>query len=227
MIGQRALASLVVALACAACTTPPRAYYAPVGVEFGQRIAAWRSDLPGSVRFEVRCQGVYQNWAQGHEVRTVHLQMELTQSLGQPVVIPLHDIRVRLSGGGVTAEPRLAEAWSRDQRARRELRVEGWDRVPFDLFFDDERLEDPLPQLVRVSWSWDVGGQREHASCQFQRIAPDDPRHPGQEALGDLAFGVRDGYYLPVDSSLGRRELQPSPEVRRHYLFHDPSSWFF
>jgi len=226
MIGQRALA-LAALLACLACSAPPRGYYAPVGAPFGERLTAWHSDLPGSVGFEVRCQGVYQNWSQGHRVRTVHLQFELTQSLGRAVVIPLRDVRVRLAGpDGLVAEPRLAECWSRDARVRRELRVEGWDRVPFDLFFDDERLEDPLPELVRVSWSWNVDGEAKHASCQFQRIAPDDPRHPAQGELGDLAFGYRDGYYLPVEASLGRRALQPSPEMRRHYVFHDPSRWF-
>jgi hypothetical protein len=60
----------------------------------------------------------------------------------------------------------------------------------------------------------------------FRRIRDDEPGAPSPEPIADLAFGMRNGYYLPGRLSLGERQLRPSTEERLHYIFHDPGSWW-
>jgi hypothetical protein len=63
--------------------------------------------------------------------------------------------------------------------------------------------------------------------CLFERISDDHPLCPSDEPVGDPAFGLRDGYYLPGRVRLGPRALRPTGEERMHYVFHSPwRGWF-
>jgi hypothetical protein len=80
---------------------------------------------------------------------------------------------------------------------------------------------------VRLRWRYhELEGETRRADVTFLRIPPGDPTLPGEETSSDKAFGLVDGYYLPGPGNLGRRRLQPSDEMRAHYVFHSPGGWF-
>jgi hypothetical protein len=212
----------------AACSAPAaRGYYAPAGVELGATLASHREESSEAV-LDVRCQGAYLNRVNGAEALTVHVQLDATRP--RPGELRLFRDRivadVRLSPDAPRVTLPLSEAWSRRQRIEGDLVVPAWSLRPFDLFFDASELAQAAPpESVVVRWEGEAAGAPVAGQCLFERIPEGDPRLPGDEPTGDLAFGMRAGYYLPGQVKLGHRALLPSDEERLHYIFHDPGKW--
>lgn len=215
-------------LATGCATAPERAWYAPLGADFGREIATHREESDDAI-LELRCQGAYENEVDGVPTLTVHVTLEVARPRSGPLQFPREGWSAHLSGmadGGSITLP-LGEAWSGREPLSGPLVVPSWSRRPFDLFFDAPRLDArALPSRVRVAWSAHApGGGPLVGQVAFARIAPDDPRCPGEALVDDTAFGLRDGYYLPGRVRLGARALRPSFEERLHYVFHAPRRW--
>lgn len=226
IVVRAATLTLLTALATACTISPERGYYAPVGVTLGDTIASW-NHRDDHVTFDVRLQGIYVNEVAGRDVRTAHVQMEVTRTRSGHLLIPLEGMTMDLVRG---TEPRsqeleVAEAWSGTEPVVDTILVPPWSRRSFDVFFDDVDLDSPLPEAARLRWRYRVDGRWSFGDCQFHRIDAEDPRLPGAVPIANTDFGIRDGYYLPGWPDLGPRRLRPSDETRRHYLFHKPGGW--
>ena len=249
MSAARRWAVMLLALAGVACLAPPeRGYYAPEGEPVRRSIGSFEGDNPAH-HMTVVCQGVYQNTVAGEPVRTVHMQMRLAALTSAPVVITARRLAVDLHApvpgpeGGAGGEPldpsaprlgpvttlRPAEIWSRRTPIQGDLIVEGFSRRSFDLFFDEPAPDHEAPPVaVLLRWQGTAGRRPMAGQCQFVRIADDDPLRPGDDPVGDPAFGLQDGYYLPGAIRLGPRALRPTDEERMHYVFHAPrQGWFW
>jgi hypothetical protein len=193
-----------------------------VGLEFGDSIQSWARDAEG-ITTEVQCQGVYLNHVDGRQVRTAHIQMELTRTRPGEMLVPVDGMKLDFifkDRDPVSLTP--SEVWNGRKRVVGSMLVNPWSRKGFDVFFDDPDPELPIPPIVRFRWRIDaeVGGA--HGDCQFRRIAETDPRSPQSLPISDAAFGILNGYYLPGHGDLGTRRLRDSVEARPHYLFHAP-----
>ena len=216
-------------LALAGCTlAPPRGYYVPAGVALGPSLVAYREHSDDAV-IDVRCQGAYVNEVDGEEVLTVHLQLDVARPRSGELAFPQADFEVDLSSapGDPRESLRLTEAWSKRERVTGPLVVSPWTRRPFDLFFDASSDDDgTIPDRLLVRWRAQAGSQVLDGQALFRRIREDEADAPSEEPIGDVAFGMRNGYYLPGDLALGARELRPSTEERMHYIFHEPRRWW-
>ena len=228
---NRLLASATFAsLVLGGCTlVPPRAYYVPAGVPLGPSLVAYREQSDDAV-IDLRCQGAYWNDVDGEEVLTVHLQLDVARPRSGELVFPPEAFEVDLASAPGDPRPslRLSEAWSKRERIAGPLVVDAWTRRPFDVFFDAGPDDDgTLPDKLLVRWSAQAGGQSLDGQALFRRIRDDEPEAPSDEPIGDLAFGMRNGYYLPGRIRLGERALRPSTEERMHYIFHEPGDWWW
>jgi hypothetical protein len=216
-------------LSLGACSlAPPRGYYVPAGVALGPSLLAYREQSDDAV-IDVRCQGAYFNEVAGEEVLTVHLQLDVARPRSGELSFPPQAFEIDLSSA--PGDPRgalhLSEAWSKRERLGGPLVVSPWTRRPFDLFFDaSPDDEGTIPDKLLVRWSAQAGGQTLDGQALFRRIRDDEPFAPSPEPIGDVAFGMRNGYYLPGEITLGERQLRPSTEERMHYIFHEPGGWW-
>lgn len=216
-------------LSLGACSlAPPRGYYVPAGVPLGKSLLAYREQSDDAV-IDVRCQGAYFNEVDGEEVLTVHLQLDVARPRSGELSFPQQAFEVDLSSA--PGDPRqalhLSEAWSKRERIAGPLVVSPWTRRPFDLFFDaSPDDEGTIPDRLLVRWSAQAGDQTLDGQALFRRIRDDEPNAPSPEPIADVAFGMRDGYYLPGKIRLGDRQLRPSTEERMHYIFHEPGGWW-
>ncbi|MFT7465094.1 MAG: hypothetical protein ACI9EF_003457 [Pseudohongiellaceae bacterium] len=214
------LAISILAVACAA--PPSRDYYGPVGVDFGDTIGSWEFENE-SESFQVRCQGSYLNTVDGQVVRTVHLQLTATRTHGEPLMLSLEDIVLKLLGTGPTITLPVSAIWDGSEQIVGALVVPPWSRRVVDLFFDSVRTAEA--DLLRLHLRQrEADGRLQLYECQFFLLEEDDPRRPGDEALHDPDFGYRDGYYFPGWGDLGERRLRTADQVRLFHLFHDPEA---
>jgi hypothetical protein len=224
-----ARAAALASLSLAGCTlAPPRGYYVPAGMELGPSLVAYREQSDDAV-IDVRCQGVYVDKVDGEQLLTVHLQLDVARPRSGELRFPQAAFEVDLAAapGDPRAVLHLSEAWSKREKIMGPLVVSPWTRRPFDLFFDATGDDDgTIPDRLLVRWSAEAGGQTLDGQALFRRIRDDEQYAPSPEPIADLAFGMRNGYYLPGDMRLGARELQPSTEERMHYIFHDPGGWW-
>jgi len=219
----------VAGVSLAGCTlTPPRGYYVPAGVPLGPSLVPYHEESDDAL-IDVRCQGAYFDKVDGEQVLTVHLQLDVARPRSGQLVFPRDAFEVDLAAA--PGDPRkvlhLSEAWSKRDLVTGPLVVDPWTRKPFDLFFDaggDD--EGTIPDRVLVRWTAVAGGRELDGQALFRRIRDDEPYAPSPEPIADLAFGMRNGYYLPGKLRLGRRQLRPSDEERMHYVFHDPGGWW-
>jgi hypothetical protein len=216
-------------LSLGACSlAPPRGYYVPAGEPLGVSLVAYREQSDDAV-IDVRCQGAYFNEVNGEEVLTVHLQLDVARPRSGELSFPQPAFEVDLSSA--PGDPRqalhLSEAWSKRERIAGPLVVSPWTRRPFDLFFDaSPDDEGTIPDKLLVRWTAQAGDQTVDGQALFRRIRDDEPHAPAPEPIADVAFGMRDGYYLPGKIRLGERQLRPSTEERMHYIFHEPGGWW-
>ncbi|MCB9898828.1 MAG: hypothetical protein H6825_12560 [Planctomycetes bacterium] len=228
MSGALPSALALTLLACAGCAAAERGFYAPVGAAESPSLVHWTEGRPDELVFEVACQGSYLNQVAGRPARTMHVQLEVLRPREGAVTLALDALRLTLqpADGGAPIDLLPSEAWWGDERLERALRIPGWSRRAFDLFFDDPDAESAPPALARLRWTWQAGGDTGYGDCQFRRIPAGGPGQPSLDPLGDAAFGYRDGFYMPIEGDLGPRALQKGVEVREHYVFHDPEGWF-
>ena len=224
-----ALAALAAPLALAGCSIPPRGYYVPEGVAFGDALVPYNERSTDAI-LDARCQGVYVNSVDGHEVLTVHVQLDVERPRAGDLVVPRDAVVVALqpAEGGPALEVPLAQAWTRREPVAGDLVVPSWSLRPFDLFFDSAELADAeIPVAVLLQWTARAGAQPFVGEARFVRIPDDDPRSPSTRRPADMSFGMVDGFYLPGRIALGARGLQPSREERLHYIFHQPGSFWW
>lgn len=213
----------------AACSgIPPRGYYAPAGVALGPSLPAYREQSDDAV-IDMRCQGAYVDEVDGNDVLTVHLQLDVARPRSGELLFAPAAFEVDLAGapGDPRKSLRLSEAWSKREQLEGSLVVEPWTRRSFDLFFDAQSDDDgSIPDRLLVRWTAEADGQMLDGQTLFRRIRDDEPNAPSPEPITDLAFGMRNGYYLPGQLRLGERKLRPSTEERLHYIFHHPGGWW-
>jgi hypothetical protein len=220
--------ALVLGAALAGCAAPERGYYAPAGVDLGPSLEAYRESSDDAI-VDLRCQGAYANEVEGDDALTIHLQLDVARPRSGDLRFRREAFVVDLAGA--PGDPRgrlsLSEAWSKRERVDGDLVVPAWTRRPFDLFFDAPDGDDrSIPDRVLVRWTAEEGGRALDGQALFRRIRSGEPHAPSDEPLGDVAFGFRDGYYMPGALRLGPRSLRPSTEERMHYVFHQPSGWW-
>jgi len=220
--------SAIALLAVACASQPPRAYYGPVGADFGGTIGEW-SHEDEQATFEVRCQGYYLNEVDGRLVCTVHLQLSAARTTGEPLILPLPFLSVDvLRDDGLPHQALdVTEVWERDRRLNGALVVPGWSRRAIDMFFDAPETGDAPPELLRLRFGkLDADGSLRILECQFFRLADDDPRRPQGRRFADPGHGYLNGYYLPGWGDLGERKLRrlrSEDKLRPFHLFHEPS----
>jgi len=215
-------------LSLGACTlAPPRGYYVPAGMELGPSLVAYREQSDDAV-IDVRCQGAYFDEVDGEEVLTVHLQLDVARPRSGDLSFSPEAFEVDLASapGDPRAALHLSEAWSKREHIAGPLVVSPWTRRPFDLFFDASGDYETIPDRVLVRWSAQAGGQTLDGQALFRRIRNDEPFAPSPEPIADVAFGMRNGYYMPGAIRLGDRAQRPSTEERMHYIFHEPGGWW-
>jgi hypothetical protein len=214
-------------LLLAACTAaPPRGWYRPAGAPPVEGPGAHVEQDAGT-QVLARCQGVYQNQVDGRRTATVHVQLEVARTAGSDLVLPRAELAVdvRPAGGGPPQALALSEAFAGPQREPGDLRVPGWTRRPFDLFFDAPGLLDGgPPDSLLLRWELRADGAATPGQCEFARVPPDDPFSPERLPPADASFGYRSGWYLP-GVRLGERRLRASGEQRLHHLFHEERGW--
>ncbi|MGQ0551784.1 MAG: hypothetical protein ACT4PU_01025 [Planctomycetota bacterium] len=226
-------AAIFVVLACSllpACiSAPERGYYAPAGAAPAEAIVGYREETEEAL-LDVRCQGVYLNEADGREVLTVHVQLEIARPRTGNLVFPWEGFAVDVSGESGNLRVPLSACWSGRERLTSALVVPSWSRRPFDLFFDfaaPGEAERAIPERVLLRWQGRVAGRLVEGQCQFRRLPAEVSAGLDDQPAEDLAFGrVHNGYYLPGRLRLGPRELLPTQEERLHYVFHQPLSWW-
>lgn len=223
----RAGLSLSLLMLVAACATPgDRGYYTPDGVPV-KRVIGNYVERSEAMQLTVRCQGAYENRVQGEKLLTIHVQLLAASQQSGTLILDRDHLKVDLrrsdgQGGSRlirTLEP--AEVWARQDLVQGDLKVDGFSRLAFDIFFDTmEGLDEPIPDLVLLHWRGRVGAMAADSQCLFERIDSTDPLVPSDTPVADREFGVRDGYYMPGRLLLGERRLIPSDEQRLHYVFH-------
>ncbi len=224
------LAVVLLAPMAAGCAlAPDRGYYAPEGRPLQTTLLAYREESD-EAKIDLRCQGAYVNRVDGERVLTVHLQLDVARPRSGELRFAREDLAVDVGLGPGQPHLRLplAEVWSRREPVPGSLTVMPWSRRTFDLFFDaEDDLDGHVPEDVLVRWTARAGSEPVQGQARFVRIPPQDPLAPSDEALADLSFGMRDGYYMPGRLFLGERRLQPSTEERMHYVFHAPAGWLW
>jgi hypothetical protein len=224
------LALVAAALAGGGCAlAPERGYYAPEGRPLAVTLVPYREESDDA-KVDLRCQGAYVNRVQGRQVLTVHLQLDVARPRSGELRFAREDLAVDIGMGAGQPHLRLAvsEVWSKREPVPGSLVVVPWGRRSFDLFFDaPDDLAGHVPEDILVRWMALAGGVPVEGQARFVRIPPQDPLAPADETLADMAFGMRDGYYMPGRLSLGERRLQASIEERTHYVFHAPEGWLW
>jgi hypothetical protein len=220
---SRCLLLLFLLLGSVGCwSAPRRAYYRPLGEPVSRDIQACDDEGPGW-RFELRCQGSYLNDVEGAQVRTVHVQVDVSRTARNELRVPLADVRLDLLGG--EQGPRtleLGEAWTGRDPVSGSLEVGSWSRLAADLFFDDTQTDEPPAEAVRVRWRHLADGEATWHDCTFALVPLDAPGGPVDRPPSDRAFAYRDGWYMPGLGTLGRRFLVDPEARRRHHVFHSP-----
>jgi hypothetical protein len=224
------LTAVLAALSVGGCAlAPERGYFVPEGASLGPTLVPYREESDDA-KIDIRCQGAYVNRVQGARVLTVHLQLDVARPRSGELRFSRQDLAVDIGTGPDQPHLRLplAEVWSKREPVPGALVVVPWGRRSFDLFFDaPDDLQAHVPEDILVRWTAQAGGEPVEGQVRFVRIPPQDPLAPSDEALADVSFGMRDGYYMPGRLFLGERRLQASTEERTHYVFHAPEGWLW